>query len=254
MPLPLVRNGNAQLLYPFQRSMTYNTKVAIFQNGAEQRAKTRGCLASFSLEYSKLVQSDKDAIRAAVASAKGTFDSSLSLTLGATTYGNLALEDDSWTGAEHESTQYGTALRLRQTKPQTVVPATVGTIPAFPALASGALAMRPYTQIDRHSTLRNDMESGKRFAYSYFGSGLTGMPTRSLKGWILAYSVLQDADVATLEAFFHWAWGRYAGFQYTDADNGTVYSNVRFDQDALLIEYQGFNRTSLQIRLSEFWV
>lgn len=259
-PLPGLRGTSIQVLYPFKRTVRYATTVAAFQDGSEQRSKTGGPWNSFELDFSRLSQTDKDAIKTNVNSAKGAFDSTLSITLdntnyggAAVTYSNLGLEDDTWSGTERVNLQYGSALRLRQTKPQPITDITPGGTPTYPSLASGAAVMLPYTQIRRFFTLRNDQATGPRYAFANWGGGLTSMPTGALMAWTLEYNALLDADVATIEAWFHWAWGRWGGFTFVDPEDVTSHTKTRFDIDALEINYRDVGQTSVTVKLAEYF-
>src|SRR5206468_1185224 len=105
----------------------------------------------------------------------------------------------------------------------------------FPTLSSGLVAQRPYTQIRRFYTLRNDNPSGKRYAYALYGGGLSGFPTGALLSWNLTYPALSDADLSTLETFFRGNSGRYGSFNFTDPDSGALAANCRFGSDVLEI-------------------
>jgi hypothetical protein len=259
-PLPGLRGTTIQALYPFKRTVRYLTDVVAFQDGSEQRSKGGGPWNSFELDFNRLSQTDKDAIKTHVNSAKGAFDSTLSITLdntayggGAVTYANLGIEDDAWDSTERVNTQYTTKLRLRQTVPQPVTDIVPSIPPAYPLLANGAAVMLPYTVTRRFSTLRNDQPAGPRYSFANWGGGLTAMPTGALMSWGLEYSLMGDADVATIEAWFHWAWGRWGGFTFVDAEDGVSHPKVRFDMDSLEIRYQDVNQTVVSTKLCEYF-
>jgi hypothetical protein len=68
----------------------------------------------FDLPYANLTQAQKNTLKAALASAKGRDDQTLSLTIGATTYTNLGLDSDEWSATESETTRYAGPVSLSQ--------------------------------------------------------------------------------------------------------------------------------------------
>ncbi len=251
MSYPLVFTTET-VLKPFKRTASYLTMVQQFQNGTEQRCPVRNCLMHFELPYPKLVLADKNAFKSFIASTKGQMSVSTSLTIGGVTYSDLTVTTDVFQAVENVTTQYGLTIPMRQIKPQTVTAATPGGTPAFPTL-SGSIGMRPFTQAQRYVTIAADNSTGMRYTWGYFGTGLSGFPTRGLMAWNIQYSMLTDAQLDTLEQWFHWAMGRFKAFQFTDED-GTVYPNVRFDMDDFEIQYNSFNDSRVMVKLAEFFV
>lgn len=111
---------------------------------------------------------------------------------------------------------------------------------AFPTLASGAKVQKPYRVDSSFLHVTNDMKCGVRFSYS--------RRVNPLRKFTLTYPSITDADLATLEAFFVSMRGRYGVFDYTDLD-GTTYSNCRFDQDSLEVNYSGPNQSSVVLAI-----
>ena len=248
--LPTVRGG-VQCLCPVTRRVEFLTDVAIGLNGTEQRAKRRPPLTRFVLPYSRMNATDTAAMKAFFESQKGTFDSTWSFTLGATTYTHLTLEDDTFTAREEDATRttYAFTLRARQTQNAGQTAGSAGA--AFPTLANGLRAMLPYQQVRRFAVLLNDNVTGMRFSYSWFAASLSGFPTRSLRGWELAYPILTDADLATIEGHYRNQWGRWNAFSFTDPDDATVYTKCRYDLDALEIVNNGPNLNAITLRILE---
>src|SRR5678815_3603321 len=244
---PLIRNGLGSALYGFTRRVVYNTIISQGANGTEQRAKGHAPLSSFVLPYTNLIPAEVTLIRSFFNSQKGQFDSTWSLTLGATTYTNLCFEDDDLSFNEQDSMLYSSTLRCRQTEnPGVAIPAAASDFPSFDV---GLVAQRPYTQIRRFYTLKNDNPSGERYAYSLFGGGLAGFPTGALLGWTLEFPELSDANLLTLETFFRGKSGRYGSFNFTDPDNATRAANCRFGNDVLEIKHHDFQVSSTAVSI-----
>src|SRR5438067_1903304 len=97
-PLPYLRNTsgtlNAQVLYPFDRMVSFSTKVTTFANGSEQRWALRPPFCNFDIPMNQLLAADKAAWLTFFGNVKGRFASDLSITLGSTTYANLTLASD----------------------------------------------------------------------------------------------------------------------------------------------------------------
>jgi hypothetical protein len=162
-------------------------------------------------------------------------------------YRNMALEHDTLPMLERESTLYNFTLTARQTANPTFTLASPGS--AYPNLAIGLKAQRPYTRVQRYAVLRNDNVFGPRYSWAWVGGGLSGFPGNALHGWQLDYPVLSDTDLATLESFFLSHFGRFQAFSFTDPDDGNTYSDVRFDSDSLEIHHEQIGVSSLSVKL-----
>ena len=246
--LPTVRGG-VQALCPVTRRVEFLTDVAINLNGTEQRAKRRPALTRFVLPYTRISAAETAAMRTFFEAQKGTWDSTWSFTLGATAYAHLTFEDDTFTMREDPSWPgcYAFTLRARQTMNPGMAAGAAGA--AFPTLSRGNTAMLPYQQMRRFAVTVNDNPMGPRYACAWVG--LTGFPAGALHAWELAYSVLTDADAATLEAHFRNQWGRWARFSLTDPDDAAVYPKCRYDSDSLEIVNNGPNQNSLTLKILE---
>jgi hypothetical protein len=240
-----------QCLTPVTRRVEFLTDIAIAANSTEQRAKKRPALTRFVLPYSRINRTDLGTMRTFFESKKGSWDSTWSFTLGATTYAHLAFEDSEFrfTESAGSATTYSFQLRARQTQNPGMAAGAAGA--AFPVLSSGLRAQLPYSQMRRFAVTLNDNPIGPRYAWSWQAAGLTGFPTRSLRGWELAYPVLTDADLAAIETHFRSQWGQWARFQWTDPDDGTDYPKCRYAADALEITHNAANQSSLTLRIME---
>src|ERR1043165_26952 len=101
--LPTVRGG-VQALCPVTRRVEFLTDVAMAVNSTEQRAKRRPPLTRFVLPYTRINSTETAAMKAFFESQKGTFDTTWSFTLGATTYSHLTSEDPVFTCREDMDT------------------------------------------------------------------------------------------------------------------------------------------------------
>lgn len=232
------------LLYPFTQTISFRTVVGRFQNGAEQRSVAQpGGLVSFELPYQKLIQAQKDALKLAFTAAAGQFSTTVSLTLGATTYTNLSYDSDEFAATESKTTQYNAPLKLSQAITQTLSPGTAGL--AFPALANGAMGILPYTQRKSFQTVATKLAAGPKWTTPEFAGGFAGYPTDGLMGWVLDEHMLTDADLATRIAHFVANWGRAFAFPFTDEDLVT-YSKAHYSSDTLTIRYNDVNDSDVK--------
>jgi hypothetical protein len=244
--LPVIRGASAAL-YPFQATYSFLTGTGPWENGAQQRwIKRPGALVKFALPYAQLTQTQKNTVKTAISAAKGRFDNTLTLTLGAITYTNHGIDLDEWAATEAKTTQYAAPLKLTQAITQNLSPGTAGG--AFPVLASGSIGVLPYTQKKRFQTIGQRVEAGPNYTLAEFGGGWTGYPTDGLMAWEFAESGLSDADTATRVAHFLANFGKAMNFQFTDED-GAAYSKTHYASDDLVINYRGVNDSSIRIAL-----
>lgn len=248
--LPVVR-GTSAALYPFTLAVIFRTVVGRFQNGSEQRSiAAPGGLIQVELPYAGMTQAQKNTVLSAVTAAKGSFDTTLTLTLGAITYANLNLDSDEFAAVESKTTQYNAPLKLSQTITQSLSPGSPGA--AFPTLANGSMGSLPYTQRKMFQTVGTRVDAGPKYTTPEFGGGFTGYPGDGLMGWILEERMLTDADAATRMAHFIANWGRAYSFPFTDED-GTTYSHANgngsphYSADTMLFKYNGPNDTDVKV-------
>lgn len=249
-PLPGLRGTSQQALYTFSRITSCSTTINQFFNGSEQRFVNRIPYYNFILPMNTLNATDKASWLALHNAAKGQFEQNLELTLGSTTYSNLALMSDDIVQTNNRPLLYDQEIHLRQTIPASAGgPPTVGT--SFPTFSWGGVAQMPLTQVSSFLTNVNEQASGPRYAFAYYAGGLSNFPSTYLRSWRISYSILSDADLATLETFFLGMQGRYGSFSFTDPLDSTTYNHVRFDQDDLQITYQTKNINSVEVTLRE---
>src|SRR3954462_2234731 len=105
---PTLRSGSFK--YPLTRGKTYKTGVLRFMNGSEQRWKSVAKLEPFVLEYRNLNGYDLSLLREFFRSAKGAFTTDIELTLGSTTYSNLAFDQDDFTPTQSGPGKFAVTL------------------------------------------------------------------------------------------------------------------------------------------------
>jgi hypothetical protein len=245
MALPVIRGASAAL-YPFKMTFSFLTGMGVFQSGAEQRSVKRPGIVKFEIPYANLTQAQKNTVKAAVTSANGQFDTTLTLTLGATTYTNLSLDSDDFVATESMNTIYAAPLKLSQIISQGISPGGLNS--GFPRLTNGVLGILPFSQGKRWQTVSTQTEAGPKYTLAEFAGGWTGYPTDGLMHWRLDESALTDADTTIRINHFCANYGRAGQFAFADED-GTVYSKVRYGSDDLVVEYTGFNSSRITTEL-----
>jgi hypothetical protein len=250
MSLPVIR-GVSALNWPFTMTLRFLTGVGQWQNGAQQRwVRLPSALVRFTVPYPALTQAQKNTVKAAVTSAKGRFDNTLTISGpfngGLATYSNLGIDDDEWIATEAVTTQYNAPLKISQSITQGLSPGTAGT--AFPMLANGSMGVLPYKQKKRFQTVQTRMEQGPAYSYAEFGGGLTGYPTDGLMAFEFNEDRLSDADTSTRIAHFVANFGKAFSFTFTDEDS-TAYTKTHYASDELAITFKGPNNSSMNIML-----
>jgi hypothetical protein len=246
--LPVIRGASA-LLYPFTATVVFLTGIGKWQNGAQQRwVRPPGGLVKFEFSYAAMTRAQKDDVKGSslFGSAKGQFATNLSLSLNGVTYTNLSLASDEFAATESPTLQYSAPLKLSQTVGQNLAWGTPGQ--PFPALANGSIGILPYTQKKRWQSVVTKMESGPKYAYAEFASGLTNYPTDGLMSWEFAMDHVSDADIMTLVAHFVANYGMAFSFTFTDED-GTAYPKTHYAMDEMAVTYKGPNDAGVKILL-----
>jgi hypothetical protein len=122
--LPTLRGTAQQALYPFTRTIKFNTLVSVNQDGSQQRSILDNPRVLFDLPFTRLNPADKDSVKAFAASSVGQYATNLSLTLGNVTYTNLSLDSDLYSGKVRAATMWDSGLKLTQTQAQNLRPTT----------------------------------------------------------------------------------------------------------------------------------
>jgi len=249
-PLPSLRGTSQQALYPFTRIISCATGVNTMFNGSERRWVERCPLYNFILPMSVLTATDKASWLSFHVENKGMYNQNCTLTLGSTTYSNLAMMSDDISQTNNHSILYDQEIHLRQTlTPASYTPPSVGT--SFPTFSWGGVAEMPLTQVSSFLTNVAEQPSGPRYALAYYDGGWTNFPTSYLRSWRISYPLLTDTDQTTLVNFFLGMQGRYNTFTFTDPLDNTAYTHCRFDMDELQIHYQTKNQSSTEITIRQ---
>lgn len=94
----------------------------------------------------------------------------------------------------------------------------------FPQLSSGSSAQLPYTSRKSFESVISDMDTGKRYTYAKLVSPLSH--------WDLNFSMLTDANRATIESFFNQQQGRLQPFTFLDPAGNLCQYSEDFSQAA----------------------
>src|SRR5579859_5534534 len=141
-PLPGLRGTSIQALQGFTKSVCFKTTVNTFMGGQEQRHPNTPPLYRLQMPFNSLNETDRAAYISLFAATKGRFAQNITLTLGGTTYSNLALEQDTIAFVTPSARLYNTQIALRQVQNGTWTPPTPLT--SFPNLSAGVVAQYPF--------------------------------------------------------------------------------------------------------------
>jgi len=101
----------------------------------------------------------------------------------------------------------------------------------FPSLKTGVVAQYPSDRMQRFSTQVHRFLDGSEQRFRGFGA--------PLKRWLIRFELLDDAELARLEAFFVEQSGRAGTFAFTDPWDGSVHANCSFESDEMTADYHG---------------
>jgi hypothetical protein len=247
--IPSLRGTSSQNLYPFVKTIKFNTKVSVFANGSEQRFAGQPPLVSIEIPMEKLRQGDVNTWISFFNSTKGRGTPNLQDTIGGVAFNDLVLESDVLRQTNTESLLFKQQIKLRQVRNSTWSPPSPPVF--YPTLSFGGVAEQPFDQDTEFLTDVNQNEFGPQYQYSYYSSGLSVYPNSPLKSWKISYGLLTDADIVLLENMFVSTQGRLYSFTFTDPLSGTSYQHVRMDQDQLSIRHLTVNQKSTEITLRQ---
>ncbi len=113
----------------------------------------------------------------------------------------------------------------------------------FPVLKTGVVAQYPLQRSlrTRSSVVHFADGSEQRF---------TDTPA-PLHAWTVQLDLIDDSEVADLEAFFLALAGRFGTFSFCDPTDGSVYPNCSLDDDSLTVVWTGEMRASTKITIRE---
>lgn len=225
--------------YPVVRSAEFQTLIATGKDGTEQRSMQQKGRQSFTFTYPRLTLSERDTLLMAFDAAKGSFDSTLTLSFLGDTYSNLHFDLDKFTSVERVQKQYTVTVKLSQA----VGSVAAGALGAdFPTLASGARVQLPYTH-EHGFDVEAVQTEGARYTYYNRAS--------AMRLWSAGGPSLDDSEAQAIWDFFLLARGRYGKFRFTDPDSGTAYSNCRFASDVIEWRYLSPRVNALDVQIQQ---
>lgn len=247
MALPTVRGG-AQALYPLTKRIVFDTGVMHNSDATEQRWKRRAPLWEFEWSYRSLLKADAASLVTFFNGIKGSYGA-FSFTLGATTFGNLNLLSDILDIQQSGPNEHDARFVARQTQNRGW---TAPSWPsgAWPTFSSGASLQLPFGPGYRRLTTAGDSPTGTRYPYSWWGNGLSGLPSGPLRKFSIDLT-LPDADAATMETFCSWSQGRLNTWNFADPCEGLAYYKMRFDTDSFEFNYLDVNQVQVRVPLVE---
>ena len=115
-------------------------------------------------------------------------------------------------------------------------------MPSFPTLKTGAVAQYPSARTRQFSTRVLRFLDGREQRIRGYGA--------PLRKWTIHLTLLDEAELAQMAAFFAAQGGRAGTFSFADPWDGTVYPHCSFDSDSLDAELGGEarGRTSVTVR------
>lgn len=113
---------------------------------------------------------------------------------------------------------------------------------AFPRLKTGAVAQYPAGRAASYATEVFRFLDGTDQRYRAHGA-----PVRR---WAIRLDLLDDSEMAALEAFFESAQGRYGSFSFEDPWDGSVHADCSLESDEIAFELrdEARGRTALVVR------
>ena len=118
-------------------------------------------------------------------------------------------------------------------------------MPAYPPIKTSGdvdiVTQLPYTESDEFPVVTEELECGKGYALNWY----TGPQPRV---FTLRYTVMEREELTVIEDFFRLMRGRLGSFTFDDHE-GVTWSDCRFDQDELRVEYTGICQYALEVKL-----
>lgn len=113
----------------------------------------------------------------------------------------------------------------------------------FPALKTGAVAQYGSSRTRGFSTRVFRFLDGSEQRFQEYGA--------PLRRWTIRLSLLDEAELTQLEAFFASQGGQAGTFAFPDPWDGTVYANCSFGDDQLVLQYVGQARGAATVTVKE---
>jgi hypothetical protein len=114
---------------------------------------------------------------------------------------------------------------------------------AFPTLKTGAVAQYPASRALVHTTVAMRFLDGSEQHYRARGA--------SGRQWTINLALLDETEIATLQAFFESAQGRFGSFSFTDPWDGTVYPDCSLGSDEFDIDLEAETQGKLTLTVRE---
>ena len=96
---------------------------------------------------------------------------------------------------------------------------------SFPQLKTGAVAQYPATRVVQFQNQTLRFVDGNEQRYRDAGG--------PLHKWVIKFDLLDEGEMAAMDAFFAANQGQFASFTFTDPWDGTQYSNCSLATDQL---------------------
>lgn len=100
----------------------------------------------------------------------------------------------------------------------------------FPVLKTGAVAQYPAERTTTFSTRVLRFVDGAEQRYRQHSS--------PLRRWVIRLNLLDEEELANLEAFFQSEQGRAGTFAFTDPIDGTTFPSCSLESDRIELEYK----------------
>ena len=114
---------------------------------------------------------------------------------------------------------------------------------AFPKLKTGAVAQYPAGRSLEHATETMRFVDGTQQRYRKRGP--------ALKRWLIRLELLDETEMARLEAFFRGAQGRCGSFSFEDPWDASVHANCSLESDEFAMEALGEARARVSLVVRE---
>jgi phage-related protein len=116
-------------------------------------------------------------------------------------------------------------------------------VAAFPTLKTGVVAQYPSDRQKNFSTQVLRFLDGSEQRFPAYGT--------TLRRWVIRLEMLDEGELAKLEAFFESQGGRAGVFSFTDPFDATVYSNCSFDAEEFQAMYGGPQEGKASVTIRE---
>jgi phage-related protein len=116
-------------------------------------------------------------------------------------------------------------------------------VASFPVLKTGVVAQYPTDRQRNVSTQVLRFLDGSEQRFPAYGA--------TLRRWVIQMDLLDEGELANLEAFFESQGGRAGVFSFTDPFDATVYANCSFDADEFLGTYGGPQQGKASVTIKE---